>query len=173
MDNTLNHIISLVFIMFTNIYIKHFIYSYYKKLYNIDIALQDAYYTNIIIDLDDYNVYRLDSVNYNINNTKNGYNFSESGNQCYNYGVCNYHVIKGSYTIDNGINILVYTLNNYNNLYNLTSSKKDVTIENIDTLPIMKFDSKLLLYTRYSDTIYIYNKYTNLLKANIIFINIK
>lgn len=172
MDNTLNHIISLVFIMFTNIYIKHFIHSYYKKLYNIDVTLQEAYYTNIIIDLDDYHVYRLDSVNYKINNTKNGYKFSESDNQCYEYGVCNYHVIKGSYSSDTSINILVYTLNNYNKPYKLTSSTTGLTVENINTLPIMKFDSNLLLYTRYSDTIYIYNKYINLLKDNTLFINI-
>ena len=172
MDYTLNHIISLVFIMFTNIYIEHFIYSYYKKLYNIVVTLQEEYYTNIIIDLDDYNVYRLDSVNYKINNTKNGFSFHDSSNQCYNYDVCNYHVIKGSYSIDNGINILVYTLNNYNDSYKLDSSPTKFTIVNIDTLPIMKFDSKLLLYTRHSDTIYIYNKYINLLKDNILFIHI-
>lgn len=159
----ITHMITLLYILLAQSFNADFIYHYYKRLYKLNTSTQDMQYTNIIIDLDKYSIYKLTSIKYTINTNPNNpkfeyYNkYTESTDQCYEYNNCNYHIIKCSYNPkDNDINVLLYSL--------LPEQKTK------NAIPTNAYNPNLMLYTKHSRDDYKYNKHV--LKNNILFLNI-
>jgi len=156
----ITHMITLLYILLAQSFNADFISSYYSYVYKLGTNIQNKHYTNIIIDLDKYSIYKLISIKYlNKYNTNVTYEYINSNDQCYEHNVCNYHIIKCSYNPeDKDINVLLYSL--------LPKPKKK------NTFPTNEYNPNLMLYTTYSSTIYKYNNHVNLLKNYITFINL-
>jgi hypothetical protein len=181
-DKNINYLVTMLFNILCQAYLNDFITKYYMLL-NIYSEKHNIYYTNIIINIDDNVIYRLDNIKYMIlnytpaNKTIPFLSIDENNDQCYENNMCNYHIIKWSYNpVNNDYNVLIYKLNDHdfnlliNKLSRLNSNNIDSIPDNL--LPISNFNSNLMLYTTYSANVYKYNNHLNLFKNNIFFINI-
>lgn len=163
----ITHMITLLYILLTQSFNADFIIHYYEKLYKLGTSTQDMQYTNIIIDLDKYIIYKLTSIKYiintDINNPKHDYynTYTASNDQCYTHNICTYHIIKCSYNPkDKDITVLLYSL-----------LPEQIHSTN-RAIPTNAYNPNLMLYTKYSYNNYKYNNYTNLLNNYILFLNI-
>lgn len=185
-DININYLVTMLFNIVSQAYLKDFITKYYSLL-NIFSQKHTNYYTNIIININNNAIYRLDNIIYThldlypvINNSVPFLNTDNKTDQCYDNNMCNYHIIKWLYIPNNNdYNVLIYKLNEHD--FNLLKDKLIMlhsndsnTIDSIpdNLLPISNFNPNLMLYTTYSANEYKYNNHVNLFKNNIIFINI-
>lgn len=184
-DTTINYLVTMLFNILNQTYLRDFITKYYMLL-NIITENNSMYYPNIIINIDDNAIYRLDNIKYIYLTIESPINkalkFVELGTeQCYENNMCNYHITKWSHDTDNNdnndYNVLIYKLNehDFNSLINKLSKLHNInTIDSIpdNLLPISNFNHNLMLYTTYSANEYKYNNQVNLFKNAIVFINI-
>jgi hypothetical protein len=145
-----NKLITSLYLLMAQSYNADFLFMYYYKLYNLLVNSSDSHYTNYIIDTDIFNVYKLTNSFFVIPNTNNE-DIITNTDQCNEYNKCAYHVIKSYINNENKLNFISFTLNE-NTDFKLDNNNPEPI--QVDSLPYMKFNKKLLLYTQYSSDLY-------------------